>query len=442
MKWHSPFLLAVIVLMVACHKDEQQGVKEGNMADEYVSLARQSQSIDTAFKLFDRAEKFASGTKNDTIVYEVLSEKSNYLVSYRPDSLPQTLHKLRNVVKRLGTKTAFGFYQSKMGDYYLHRNQYDSAFFYYDASARLLQQAQTDSVTAAYDLMKVASIQQVYNDYRGAEGTATDGIALLKDKDTIILKELNNTLAISFSGIKDYQSALEYYERAAKLATDSLSKEVIEHNIAYTYGLMGNKKKASQLLTGLSKSKVINSEPYYRAMVLDNLGYVKLKSEGAEGLPLIRKALEIATETNDLESQSGIYLHLAEAYEEILPVASLDFYREAYATATAVNSIDNRTAALQKLSLLEDGSNAKKYISTYFRLNDSINEVRLKAKNQFAKWRYDLSESKKQNIKNQNQLALTKLQKERNNIVYFLSLCLLIVSAVLLYFILRSKYKK
>ena len=45
------------------------------------------------------------------------------------------------------------------------------------------------------------------------------------------------------------------------------------------------------------------------------------------------------------------------------------------------------------------GNKSKEFSTMYLKINDSINNVRLKAKNQFAKIKYDSKKEKDENIK-------------------------------------------
>jgi signal transduction histidine kinase len=432
MKWRSPILFLLLIVAGGCKQ------KPLPNADAPFKRAWTIMPMDSALVGFDRLIEKSYSANTDAQVYTALSWKANYLVAVLPDSLPPTLKKLKKSVTALGTDAAIGFYQSKMGDYYLHIQAYDSAFYYYNSGAKLLLKDPAAHVTAAYNLMKLAEIQQVYNDYRGAESTATEALDILKARDAAILKELYNTLAISFSGVKDYDSAIEYYKRAAPFATDSVSKDIIENNIAYTYGLSGNSGKAITMLSALLKSPAISASPMLKSMVLDNLGYLLYKAKSAQGVPLMHEALTIAISEQHLQSQPDIYLHLAEAYADVLPAVTVDYCKKAYASASATNSIDKRIAALQGLVSYTDGTDMKQYAREYFRLNDSISDVRIKATNQFAKWKYDLSDVKKQSAEKDNKLA----QARRDKIIYFLLILLVTVSAIFIYTLLRIRHRK
>ena len=117
----------------------------------------------------------------------------------------------------------------------------------------------------------------------------------------------------------------------------------------------------------------------------------------------------------------------------------------AYEKATKCNTIDDRLQALALLIQTSTGNESKLYSEKYIFLNDSITEVRQKARNQFAKIKYDSKKEKEENLLLKNQKAENllelEIQKNRNLILYFLIL-IGVLSTIFLYYFLKALNKK
>ena len=116
-----------------------------------------------------------------------------------------------------------------------------------------------------------------------------------------------------------------------------------------------------------------------------------------------------------------------------------------YAKATKVNNVNDRLESLELLIKNSTGNQSKKFTTNYLRINDSLNKATQKAKNQFAKIKYDSTKEKNENQllkaqKIENALELEQ-QKNRNYVSYFL-IFIGILSTVFLYYYLKNKSKK
>ena len=117
----------------------------------------------------------------------------------------------------------------------------------------------------------------------------------------------------------------------------------------------------------------------------------------------------------------------------------------AYEKATKVNNVDDRLESLALLIKTASGNQSKKYSAKYIHINDSINKVRQKAKNQFAKIKYDSKKEKEENLKLKTQKAENALQleqqKNKNLLLYFIVI-IGILSTIFLYYFLKAKNKR
>jgi signal transduction histidine kinase len=139
------------------------------------------------------------------------------------------------------------------------------------------------------------------------------------------------------------------------------------------------------------------------------------------------------------------YLHLSEYYKKPNPNLANFYAALAYKKATKVNSVDDRLESLALLTQNSPGNQSKFYSQKYIRINDSIKKVRQKARNQFAKIKYDSKKEKEENFRLKTQKVETALeleqQKNSNLILIFIAL-IGILSTFFLYFYLKAINKK
>jgi signal transduction histidine kinase len=96
-------------------------------------------------------------------------------------------------------------------------------------------------------------------------------------------------------------------------------------------------------------------------------------------------------------------MHLAEYYQKEDINTAKNHALKAYEMARKTNNPDDKIEALQFLTKLSDGVEAKEYAIRTFKLNDSIQTARQQAKNQFAKIKYD-SKQALEELEKQKQL--------------------------------------
>ena len=97
-----------------------------------------------------------------------------------------------------------------LGDYYLEKTKYDSAFYYHN-KAKLLCNPKTDNTRIIYSLTRMSEIQQNQGDYYGSETSVTESIAYLnKSMDGTYECGIYNYLGIINLKLFDYDNALYF----------------------------------------------------------------------------------------------------------------------------------------------------------------------------------------------------------------------------------------
>lgn len=272
----------------------------------------------------------------------------------------------------------------------------DSAFYYF---ANVTQNS-SDSFLVATSYWYLASIQSNAGDHLGGQESALAGLRFLNEKDTnshSYLASLYDELGKANASLKNYGASLEYHDISIKFQEDETNRATTLNNKAITYKRMGDFEKAIPLFNAALASQENNSTEYART--LSNLAYARWRANSAyDPRPDLFHALQIRILENDQLGAVTSYNHLADYCLVKNPDSALYYSQKMYELATTVNNSDDKVSALQKLIRLLPKSESIKYFNEYDRLIDSIYTARAAASSQFAVVRYQVEESKAENL--------------------------------------------
>ncbi|TDW48743.1 hypothetical protein EV144_103260 [Flavobacterium sp. 270] len=273
--------------------------------------------------------------------------------------------------------------------------------FYSFNKAKIGYEKVKDSANIVYNLIQMASIQQINGDYYGSKETLTEALPYIKKKD-IYSAAINNFFGIADKELSIYADAVYYYKEAIKETTDSVSKQTPLNNIAVVYINQKKYNDAIVILESILNKKILDNKPQAieKARVKNNLGYAYFKKGlNKKGLLLMNESLTIRNQIGDIYGGIGSNLRLAEYYSKTDKKKSNQHALDAYNTATKLNSIDERLRALQLLISNGSSDQVINYAQKYITLNDSIIKIRNNYKNKFAKIKYDSKKEKDENQK-------------------------------------------
>nr|WP_309759465.1 ATP-binding protein [Flavobacterium sp.] len=325
---------------------------------------------------------------------------------------------------------------------FLHKPNYDSSYYYY-SKAKFAAETKKDTSRIILSLINLADILYIQTDYADAETTATEIIPLLeKKKDHPYNFDLNLTMGnISISTL-DYNNALRYYNKALRLKkTTSDEKVIILHNIARIYIEMKKIKTACYMLEFLIKKKESSNNIEVYTLTLTNLGNCYLELGNPKALEYYLKSLRIALKTNNI-SKIYTYKSLSGYYKTKDLAIANNYARLGYQAATSLRIPNDRLECLQLLIELNTGAAAKNYALQYLHLNDSITKVRQRAKNQYAKIRYDSKKEREENL----QLKVQKIEQDatqkKKNIFLYLIVGTITAIGIVITYLLLAKNKR
>ncbi|RED23701.1 tetratricopeptide repeat protein [Flavobacterium cutihirudinis] len=322
----------------------------------------------------------------------------------------------------------------------LETKNFNNAFYNFNKS-KIAFETLKDSINVIYNLIQMASIQQINGDYYGSKETLTETLPYITKKD-VYSASVNNFFGIADKELSIFDDAIYYYKAAIKDCTDSLYVQSPLNNIAAVYIQQKKYDKAIEILESILNKEIINDSSLQetKARVTDNLGYAYFKNgRNEKGLTLMIESLNLRNQIDDVYGTIETYLHLAEYYSETDAKKSNQYAELAYQNATKLNSIDERLEALSFL-MTNTTDNHRAYAQKYVFLNDSIIKVRNNFKNKFAKIKYDSKKEKDENQKlrlekAENLVAIKEAEKDK--IILFATL----IAVLFLGVYLRNRYK-
>ena len=384
--------------------------------------------------------------ENDTIEYYLLDGviySFNRLKEY--DSSMAYSEKMISRANMKG-KTYFealGYYRKAIIHQYLnnYKEKFRNAFI-----SRKLFLSIGDSLRAGKRSLEMANAQSSMSDYTGSQENAALALKLLQNtQDSSYISSALNQIGIANRERGFYDDAIENYESALKYSISTEDSLSFLNNMALAYRDKGDFDKAIKYLSlNNSKSEYADKESHARFM--DNLAFTKwIADSTAIILNDLETALDMRLELEDLKGLTSSYNHLSEYYLNKDLAKAKKYAVMSLETARKNDSKTSELNALKSLLEISDPAESEKYIHRYLHLNDSIQEAELKAKNFFAKIKFD--EEQKQKEIDHLQAASEKQQLESEElkdqtIILSLGAMLILVSSGFGFYYLRQRYEK
>ncbi len=443
------------LILAACQNSVKTEDKfiETSVIDSIYQNYTQSQDASKSYPdrlhHIDKAYYLGKTIQNDTLTLKAITYKTElHSGSKQLDSAIIYSKKMLGLAERIKDTLFTGRANYKLGLYHSKYKAMDSAFYFYNESVKIFEHV-NDSLYAGKALLNMSIILSDIGDFTESDQTAILALKFLKNLDKDIIKaSAYNCLAINAKKQLDYQEALYWYDQALQTTERKKFKLIYLNNVANVYRWQGNYQKAIDIYEPLLNDSLIYNDPREKSRVLDNLSYAKWLMTGDQNLKdSFFEALEIRIKTNNMYGQIISNFHLAEFYKNLDLRKSQYHANQMYHISTDKNSIDDRLDALKLLMELYEGdlNKFKEFSGLYIQLNDSINQVRKKAKNQFAKIKYDSERNRAENslLKSdgvQRQLALEKSNRLKTTYLSLGVLLLIIFTSA--YFQIKVKNKK
>ncbi len=349
---------------------------------------------------------------------------------------------LNNPVSDRDNDVKIAYSKQIYADNLVSKGVYDSAYVYYNEGKQLFEK-HNDSIYVVYALAKMAQIQQNFGDYFGGEATATEALPLLKAEGTEMYHvSVYNVLGRCYRKLFDYQSAIYYYNKSTEVTKDSLAKCVVYSNIASVYADQKKYTKALEVLEKINQSDIVANDKEVKARILNNIGHIYFILNEPIAEDYLLKGYKLRKENNDLHGLISSYLELAELYSKTNKTLSNNYAQKALDLSAKIKSQDDRLLALRLLLVNSGNEERELRTSQFLTLSDSLDRVKLNAKSEFAKVKYD-SKVIEQRLKEEEIRHQLTVQKSKNRI-YLISMgaFFTIVAIGAFFYIKRIKYRK
>lgn len=411
------FLIFSLLQIISCNKKEHSETSKKPSLDSvsiYIKRMKNASFGDTVcLKYANKALKIAKKTNLDSKNIEEILNGKIYLSGNlnQFDSAINSSKELLQLAIKRNDSASIGSAYSKMAYYYSRNKQNDSAYYYYNLIKNEYLKY-NDSITTGNNLLGMAIIESSIGDYNASEYTGSLALKYLNGKSPNSSSGVYNNWAISSRKQGQLKDALIFYKKAIELTSIKEHKIIIENNIANTYRDLGDYHKSIKILDSLKRDTIMNL--IERARITDNLAYTKWLANRKENvLPELEKALGMRQLENDSNGLIASYAHLSKYFENLNPEASLSYASKMYDIATIQKSTQDQLEALQRLIVLDNAAEIRKYYTLYTKINDSVNTAQSKAKNQYAKIKYDSEKNREENLQLKISTSLKELELEK-----------------------------
>lgn len=399
------FYILVLIFLYSCNKNEKLKNSSSENTDSlsvYLNLANNDDLADTQKQAnYQKAFNIVSNQKNDTVTRNNLFKITLGFYKIKDWAYFKKTSNLleKKAIEKQDTASLAKVYRYKAA-YFKGLAVHDSAFYFYLKSEKFYKKI-NDKKGLSTVLVNKSIVQFYANDYSGADRSLTQAYSVLRNlDDKPKLYEVFSMMGIISNELKDYDKAVEYYNKALKIITEN-NLETSEHeiatclnNIGYAYQNLEKYDEAIRYYNkALNEKKILAEAPYLYSVLIDNLAYSKFKLKDHKNLPdLFYKSLKVR---DSIEAPTLIVLskiHLSEYYaSQKDSLLSQKFAKEALSLAKSTHIPRDLLASLKQSSIV-DRINASKYTKDYIRINDSIQEVERKSQEKFARLQLETNE--------------------------------------------------
>lgn len=432
-------LLFFLFTLLAC--DDFSSNKEKNSATQdsiqlYIEKANNFELQQSeAVQYLEKAESLVETLPKDSIYF-----KNKIYVAFIYDNIgkKEEFKKIANELIDDAIQVKDSFYLARaytyLGEYYADRLTMDSAVINFQQAEKIYFGLK-DNIGIGRMHVKMATSKYKERDYLGSEKSAVTALSYIRlEKNKLLEYEAYNILGITCIEIKDYEKALEYFQKAYVIANSEelknlgqyQSKAISLNNLGFVNLKSGNYEKALPYFNqAILEPSLYQEYPSLYANVLDNKAKAKLKIGDFSNLPKeFYESLRIREELQLIPEIVNSKINLSEYYHTRKNIDSAKhFAKEAYKMAKQTNILNLQLSAVDQLNSVEP-ENQSLYSKEYVKLTDSLRQAERNVSEKFARIAYETDEFKRQ----KEQLAI-----QNRNVILFALLAVFIV--VLLYII-------
>lgn len=445
-----PYFLLITIISFG-----QNTIQKDQKKDSIIYYLNNGKNTDRS-EYLKRAFKLSKEINNDSLLKES-SIKLGFDFYSNRDALG--LNEVNSTLLHLFSKNKDSFSLAK----YYHfkalifrvQKRLDSAFYYYNESKNISIKIK-DSVEAGGRCYNLSYMQKDGKDYVGAEASIIEGLGYLEPlKEFKYTPDSYNSLAHILYRTKKYEEAITYYKKSIISNEKNPSKKakerwrlLISNNIGHVYLVQDRANEALPYFKeALKQDSTAIKHPYHYQLLLGNFADANyLIGNKKEAWKDFWKLLRFREKNNNVFGQGVSHNGFAYYFmREGNNKKALFHARKSYELTKKVNNNFTLSSVLIKLANLTSGSESKKYMNEYIKLNDSLRNVELSLKNDFTKIRYETEKKEKENINlrldnEKKQAAIERVRQQQ--IISSLVAVALLLMLVLSVMFFRNRRKK
>ncbi len=354
-------------------------------------------------KFLDSLNSFSNSLKNDSLTRKFLFDLSSeyYYLNKNTKSLSvsQRILKLSEQAKDTNAIAKSYYY---IGDTYEVSHK-DSAYYYYQKAEKLYRNLKNDLMTGRMQFNK-AYLLFYEGNYIESEILLSKALQLLKKSDDKkLLYSTYNLMGANFGKLEESDNAIKYYMLAKGVLNDLIQSDdgfdkknnfkiSTSVNLAEIYRQRAQYKKAILELESVLSPNLKKEWPEYYAIIIGNLGEIKMKSGNLYGVEkLLKTSLDISRRNSNEASQIYKLSYLGEYYSIVKDTAkSISYLKQSLRLSEKFQSSDNIKLNLKLLSKI-DYKNDSFYTKRYIAISDSLTKVQRNNRNKYARIEYETS---------------------------------------------------
>lgn len=440
------FLLFSLIVFLGCSKTTKNGEKVLSPQDSisyYIQKAGDESLPDSEkLKINSKALELAQKQPNDSLNFiNYFFISFQYYNLGKTDEYKKTLQKTLLLADKEKDSVNLARAYSYLGDYYYEVFKSDSAFYnYYQAEKVYFKLKSNLNIGRMY--LKKATAQFRERDYIGSEKSAVTALGYIRlEPDKYIEFDANNVLGLNCLDIKDYDKALEYFNKALKITQEHELPAIFQaetlclSNIGLVYQKKNNHLEAIKFFEKALDNKDLYYEyPYLYASLVDNLSYSKFKLNQKKGvLEGFYEALRIK---DSVQNYTGIVqnkIHISEYYLDRKELDSaLKYAVNAHEMAKNTKILNLQLLTLQQLGSVIPERNVE-FSQEYIKLSDSLQNAERRVSEKFARIEYETDEIKQER---------EKLAIQNRNIIFISLLAFLIIALLFVVRIQKNRNQR
>ncbi|TRZ46232.1 tetratricopeptide repeat-containing sensor histidine kinase [Robertkochia solimangrovi] len=417
MNFSARLLLIFLWIAFGCQRQQEEPIH--SQSKEYLLSQYYFQQADSLKKHKNWREALEQNTMAlslsipDTSKPDILMQRMALQNKMYPrDSAIATAHTMEELAISIMDTNAYMESCYRLSYYYQKLGNNNEALKYGIEGIRKAEEIK-DSLKIAKFSLNLGNLLNDLSNYPEAEKVAITALPYTTNDRT--KAAFYNILANSSSEQEDYREKIYWLQQAKNLEIKSFDEVILRNNWAMGQWRLGNKQKALDELSELvettdwksndfdntSASKVLEE----KARILANLGLIRMETGMGGALPLYQQAQHIFDSLKSKGNLSWINLRMANYYRNN-PSRAMNLGKNALSYAEATGNINEQLNALKFLT--EIANDPRTYALRHQKLSDSINKVQLLARNAYARYIFEVNQTRE---KNQVLLAETELQK-------------------------------